>query len=175
VQRLRTPGRSALGPPSVAPALLYQVRMSKTEYLVRDCMTPAPETVRAGLPIAEAHRMMRARGVRHLPVLEGGKLVGIVSQRDLYLIESLKGVDPEEVAVEEAMSPNVWSIPPETPLAEAAQHMADHKDGCAVVADGDRLLGVFTTTDAMRVLAEVLGHKSARAARRPARTARARR
>ena len=133
--------------------------MMKTDYLVRDCMTAAPETVRPGIPIAEAHRMMRARGVRHLPVLEGGKLVGLVSQRDLYLIESLKGVDPEEVPVEEAMSPNVWAIGPRTPVATAAQYMADTKDGCAIVAEGGRVRGIVTTTDAMRLLAQLLAPK----------------
>lgn len=119
-------------------------------------MTAAPETIRPGRSLAEAHRLMRDRGIRHLPVLDGGKLVGVVSQRDLYLIETLKGVDPEKVPVEEAMSPNVWAVPPETPLAEAARYMYSHKDGCAVVTEEERVVGVFTTTDAMRVLADVL-------------------
>ena len=130
--------------------------MTVTHFTVRDCMTAAPETIRPGLPLAEAHRLMRERNIRHLPVLDGGKLVGVVSQRDLYLIESLKGVNPEEVPVEEAMSPQVWSVAPNTPLADAARYMHEHKDGCAVVVDGEKVVGVFTTTDAMRVLAELL-------------------
>jgi acetoin utilization protein AcuB len=127
-----------------------------THFTVRECMTAAPETIRPGLPLAEAHRLMRERNIRHLPVLEGGKLVGVVSQRDLYLIESLKGVDPEKVPVEEAMSPQVWAVDPETPVVEAARYMHSHKDGCAVVVDHEKVIGVFTTTDGMRVLAEVL-------------------
>jgi acetoin utilization protein AcuB len=128
-------------------------------------MTAAPETIRPGRSLADAHRVMRDREIRHLPVLEGGKLVGVVSQRDLYLIETLKGVDPEKVPVEDAMSTEVWSVPPETPLADAARYMYAHKDGCAVVVKGEQVIGVFTTTDAMRVLAEVLSPPIRRAAR----------
>lgn len=54
--------------------------------------------------------------IRHLPVLDGGKLVGIVTQRDLHLVETLKGVDQQTVTVEEAMSQDVYTVEPETPL-----------------------------------------------------------
>lgn len=119
-------------------------------------MTAAPETIRAGCTLAEAHRLMRELGVRHLPVLDGGKLVGVISQRDLYLIETLKGVDPEQVRVEEAMTQDPWTTAPETPLAQVVRHMTDHRLGCAVILRGARVAGVFTTTDAMRALIDAL-------------------
>lgn len=137
-------------------ALEGMATSTRATTLVRDCMTAAPETIRAGCTLAEAHRLMRELGVRHLPVLDGGKLVGVISQRDLYLIETLKGVDPEQVRVEEAMTQDPWTTAPETPLAQVVRHMADHRLGCAVVLRGAHVAGVFTTTDAMRALIDAL-------------------
>jgi acetoin utilization protein AcuB len=95
---------------------------------------------------------MRTYGIRHLPVLEGGRLAGVLSQRDAYFIETLAGVDPAKVPVEEAMSVDVYAIPPETPLAEVAATMAEHKYGSAVVIDGSHVVGIFTLVDALRAL-----------------------
>ena len=94
--------------------------------------------------------------IRHLPVLHGGKLVGMLSDRDLHLIETLRDVDPEKVTVEEAMSPAVYSISPRAPLDDVVREMAHHKYGCAVIEDNGKLVGVFTTVDAMRAFADLL-------------------
>jgi acetoin utilization protein AcuB len=91
-----------------------------------------------------------------MPVLHGGKLVGVVSQRDLHLVESLGEVDPENIAVEEAMSQDVYAVPPKTPLKEVVTEMASRKLGSAVVVDGTQVVGIFTTIDALDALAEVL-------------------
>jgi acetoin utilization protein AcuB len=85
-------------------------------------------------------------------VLEGGKLAGILSQRDALLVETLRDVDPATTAVEEAMTTDVYVVAPDTPLEEVAGAMADHKYGCAVVVDEDRVVGIFTTVDALRAL-----------------------
>jgi acetoin utilization protein AcuB len=119
-------------------------------------MTASPHTVRPGISLAEAHREMRDRNIRHLPVLDGGKLVGVVSQRDLYLIETLKDVDPESVPVEDAMSQNTWTTSADAPLTEVLQHMVANKEGSAVVMQGTRLVGLFTTTDALKAFSDVL-------------------
>ncbi len=137
-------------------------------------MTPCPRTIGASERLAAAHRFMRENAIRHLPVLERDELVGVVSQRDLYFIETLKGVDPEQVAVSEAMSPAPYVIDPEASVARVVREMAKHKYGCAVVADKGDVLGVFTTTDALRVLDEVLTEQ-ARAPRRGRTTAQGRR
>lgn len=107
--------------------------------------------------LSEAHELMRALRIHHLPVLAGDKLVGIVSQRDLLLIESLPGVNPAEVPVEDAMTRDVFVVDSATPLAKVAAEMADRRRGSAVVMHGDRVVGVFTVTDACRVLARLLG------------------
>jgi acetoin utilization protein AcuB len=124
---------------------------------VRDFMTLLPHTIGPRQTLEDAHRVMRTHGIRHLPVLYGGKLVGVVSQRDLALIESLPDVQPKDVPVEDAMSTDLFVVAPDAPLAGVAAHMADHKLGSAVVVEQDRVIGLFTATDACRALARVLG------------------
>ena len=104
-------------------------------------------------PVAEAARLMREHGFHHLPVMHEGKPVGVISERDILLIESLRDVDPHEVLVEEAMAQELYLVDPEAPMRQVAADMADRHYGCAVVARGDKVYGVFTTTDALRALA----------------------
>ena len=120
-------------------------------------MTKSPHTVGRNQTLAHAHEVMRKHNILHLPVLEGGKLVGLVTERDLRLIETLKDVDPSEVTVEEAMSQEVYSVTPEALLADVAKEMAEHKYGSAVVMEGaSKVVGIFTTVDAMSALSSVL-------------------
>jgi acetoin utilization protein AcuB len=119
-------------------------------------MTKAPHTIGSDQTLTTAHRMMRRFRIRHLPVLTQGNLVGILSQRDLHFIETLSGVDPDQVMVDEAMSDEIFTITPKTAVETAATEMADHKFGCAVVMDGGHVVGVFTTVDALRALSAVL-------------------
>jgi acetoin utilization protein AcuB len=123
---------------------------------MRDYMTRAPLTIGADRTLTDAHALMRGHRVRHLPVLAAGALVGIVSQRDLMLIETLPGVDPSEVPVEDAMTREVFVVGSQAPLAAVAAAMAERKLGSAVVMDGERVVGVFTVTDACRALAVLL-------------------
>jgi acetoin utilization protein AcuB len=122
-------------------------------------MTKSPHSIGPDEKLSQAHRLMRDHGIRHLPVLHGGKLVGVLSDRDLHLIESLRDVDPEKVLVEEAMSSTVYAVAPKAPLDEVVREMAHHKYGCAIVVDEDQVVGVFTTIDAMRTFAEMLETK----------------
>jgi acetoin utilization protein AcuB len=125
-------------------------------------MTRQPWTVGKGALMAEAHRLMREHHVRHLPVLEAGELVGIVSERDLHLIETLPDADPEEVTVEEAMVPDVYSAGLDTPIDEVLEYMADRKLGSAVVVDREgKVQGIFTTIDALQFFADVLRRETA--------------
>jgi acetoin utilization protein AcuB len=123
---------------------------------IRKFMTANPHTIGQEQSLTVAHRMMRESRVRHLPVLEGGKLVGLVSQRDLHLIETLRDVDPDKTSVKEAMTMDVYVTPPNTPLDEAARVMAEHKYGSAVVVDRGKIVGMFTTVDALSALAQLL-------------------
>lgn len=125
-------------------------------------MTVAPVVIGVADTLSDAHRLMRERGIRHLPVLDAGRLVGVVSQRDLYLAESLPGVDPSTDTVREAMSAEPYTVPPGAPIEEVAATMADRRLGAAIVVDRGAVIGVFTTVDALRVLASLTGRRRAR-------------
>jgi acetoin utilization protein AcuB len=120
-------------------------------------MTRCPITVGAEQPLAYAHAVMRKEQIRHLPVLHGGKLVGLVSLRDLHLIETLPGVEAAQVSVEDAMSSEVFTVSPDADLRTVAREMAKRKLGSAIVTTGNEVEGVFTTVDALRALDDALG------------------
>ncbi len=119
-------------------------------------MTPAPHSVGRDQPIATAMRLMRLHAVRHLPVLEDAKLVGIVSERDMYFVQSIVGVDITKTKVEEAMTQGVYCVEPSASLRSVIAEMAEHRYGCAVVVEGKKVVGIFTTHDALDLLAESL-------------------
>ena len=123
---------------------------------IREYMTPSPQTIARNRSLSVAGRLMRDNHLRHLPVLDGGSIVGVVSQRDLLLVESLPGVNPTDVRVEEAMVQDVYTVSPTTPLGEAIEATIDRKIGSAIVCEGDKVLGVFTTIDALRALHQLL-------------------
>jgi acetoin utilization protein AcuB len=123
-------------------------------------MTKSPHTIGHNQTLAMAHHMMTDHAIRHLPVLEAGKLVGLLSDRDLNFVETLKGVDSSQVKVADAMSVDVFTVTPATLVRQVSAEMADHKYGSAVVVDGDRVVGVFTTVDALRALATLVAPSS---------------
>jgi acetoin utilization protein AcuB len=119
-------------------------------------MTPAPHSIGRDQTLAVAHGVMRQYDVRHLPVLERGKVVGLVTQRDLYFLETIAAVDPETECVDQAMSSDVFCTTPAAPIGEVVLEMAEHKYGCAVVVENSKVVGMFTTTDAMHLLADLV-------------------
>lgn len=123
---------------------------------IRDVMIPSPHSIGVDQTLETAHALMRKYNIRHLPVLRGGKLVGIVSSRDLYFIESLREVNPSNVTVEEAMSQVPYVVAPDTSLSEVVREMAANRYGSVVIMDGTHLAGIFTTTDGMQLLASML-------------------
>lgn len=118
-------------------------------------MTPCPRTVGRDATIARAHAEMHELGIRHLPVLDEGHLVGVLSESDLAFAERF--VDAGRVLVGEIMTPDPYVVVPYAPLAEVAEVMASRRLGSAIVVDKGNVIGVFTTTDALRALAE--GHR----------------
>ena len=130
--------------------------MSKPIPTVQKYMTTSPHTIGDDQPMAVAHRMMREHHVRHLPVLRGSKIVGLVSDRDLNMVETLVDVDPRKVLVSEAMSQDPYVVSPEASLDEVVSTMAEKKYGSAVIAQHDKVVGIFTTVDACRAFADLL-------------------
>jgi acetoin utilization protein AcuB len=119
-------------------------------------MTASPRTISPGSSLAQAHRAMRGAGIRHLPVVEKNVVVGVLSARDLLLLESLPKVDQNEARVYEAMVRDVFSVAPDTPLGEVVETMIARKLGSAIVVDGPNVVGVLTTIDALHALHELL-------------------
>ena len=130
--------------------------MTTRELTIGQRMTKTPHLIGDEQSLATAHDLMHRHGIRHLPVLHGGKLTGVVSIRDLHLVETLRDVDPATVRVEEAMTQDVYAVSPKTPLKEVVKEMAERKLGSAVVVEGSAVVGMFTTVDALDVLAELL-------------------
>jgi len=130
--------------------------MSKPIPTIQKYMTTTPHTVRPDLTIAAADKIMHENRIRHLPVLNGGQLVGLLSQRDIRLIESFKDVDIKTVQVVEAMSQDVFEVSPNASLDEVVLTMAAKKYGSAVVTQNSHVVGIFTAVDALQALAELL-------------------
>jgi acetoin utilization protein AcuB len=120
---------------------------------IAEAMTPSPHTIGRQQKLSLAHDMMRTHGLRHLPVLEGGRLVGVLSQRDLYFVEAIAGVERTVESVSEAMATEVYAVAPGDLVADVARTMGEHKYGCAIVVDRGHVVGIFTATDALALLA----------------------
>lgn len=124
---------------------------------IREHMSPAIHTVRESDPITTAKELMQVHSIRHLPVLgEGGEVVGMVSLGDLYVVEAVAELDPDRTNVSAAMSQELFTVAPGTALVEVVCTMAKEHIGSALVLEEGRLLGLFTASDACRVLGQVL-------------------
>jgi acetoin utilization protein AcuB len=126
------------------------------ETTIREHMSPEPYTIGAEQTLERAVEVMRKHRVRHLPVLEARRLVGILSERDVALVSAMAGVDPSAVPVSEAMTPDPYATTPDAPLAKVVHEMARRKLGAAVVLDDGAVLGIFTAVDALALLSTFL-------------------
>lgn len=123
---------------------------------VQKYMTYVPKSVGSDQSLEKAQQMMRQMKIRHLPVLKGGKLMGVLTDRDINLVLGFKDVDAKSLAVEDAYTPDPYFISPKAPLNEVISEMAEKKYGCALVVDNSKLVGIFTEIDAYKALAELL-------------------
>lgn len=128
--------------------------MAKQIPPVSKYMTPSPRTIAKSDTLAKALETMREHHIRHLPVVHGQKLVGVLSDRDVKLLRTLRAVDPNTQTVEDAMTPHVYAVPADEPLDRVAAEMAEHKYGSAVVMNGETIAGIFTTVDALVALSD---------------------
>lgn len=122
---------------------------------IQKFMTTMPHTIGKDISLNTALSMMREHRIRHLPVQDGGKLVGILTDRDIKLASSFEVA--AGLQVEEVMSPDTFTTLPETPLDRVVLEMAEHKYGCAVIQQANgKIVGIFTAVDGLRVLGETL-------------------
>lgn len=129
--------------------------MTKRMPQVREFMTPMPHTVGSDQPLKVVQDFMREYRVRHLPVKKGGKLVGIVSDRNLK--EVFGTAEGAGLKAEDIMMSDPFRVAANTPLVEVAAAMAEEKFGSALVEDDEgKLVGIFTTVDVCRALRQLL-------------------
>ena len=122
-------------------------------------MTPSPVTVGRSTTLAQALKLMDERHIRHLPVVDGTHLVGLVSDRELRIVDNMQGFNAALCTVGDFIGDKPYAVPAETSVREVVETMATKKHGSAVVVGGDGgdlVFGVFTTTDALRVFVELL-------------------
>lgn len=124
--------------------------------IVRSYMRAEVPRIGRESSLLDARELMRTANVRHLLVMEGEGLAGVISQRDVYLLEALQNAEPERATVEEAMDSEPYTVSPAASLEEVARRMWTQRSTSAVIVDGTEVLGIFTTSDALRALAEVL-------------------
>jgi CBS domain-containing membrane protein len=131
---------------------------------VRDIMSEKMVTISESDTLSTVEDIMTLGRVRHMPVVHAGKLVGVVSERDLLRtsLSNLTEFGSEErrlflhaVEIARVMSTPPITIAPDATVEEAARVMADRKIGCLPVLEGDRLLGLITETDVLRYFAGV--------------------
>jgi CBS domain-containing protein len=129
---------------------------------VRELMTKDVATVGRNDELTIADDIMNMKRLRHLPVVEDGRLVGILTQRDLFhaaLSTALNFGEKAQkeflktVVVKEVMTDEVLTIDPGADIKEAARRMMEHKVGCLPVVENGKLVGLVTETDLLRVVA----------------------
>jgi CBS domain-containing protein len=119
---------------------------------VRDAMTASPTTVGAQETATDAARLMAAQDVGSLPVIDGGNLVGMVTDRDLVLHVLAKDVDPHKVTVASICSENPVVVRPEDSLDIALQRMAREQIRRLPVVEDRRLVGILAQADVSRTV-----------------------
>ena len=127
---------------------------------VADCMTSHPYWINEEASLREAMSLMTERRIRHLPVKRGKAVVGVLSDRDLRMVFGMAWVKLDETQVKVFCQTHPFAVDPQTPLAEVARQMAAEHYGSAVVMKANELVGIFTTVDACRVLADFAEGKS---------------
>jgi acetoin utilization protein AcuB len=131
--------------------------------LVSGWMTDRPITISPEATIAAAHAAMAKRGIRHLLVTDGGRLAGILSDRDVARALASEGLDDAGAAYDLLARPvaeimtreELLTVDPLTDLAEAARILVYSKVSALPVLDGERVVGLLTTHDLMRALSAI--------------------
>lgn len=123
---------------------------------IKDVMTHSPYSIVATQNLKFALQKMHEHNVRHLPVMEAGKLVGILSERDIRFIESYEKLDLQDLAVSDACTNDPYTVAPNTSLKEVCEEMIEQKIGSAIVVENGQLLGIFTWIDALKVITKLI-------------------
>lgn len=120
---------------------------------VGEFMTAHVQVIGMESALAEARALMAKHGIRHLPVMDGRHVVGLLSERDLSKLEGFPMLRMSSVTVPDAMSTLPYVVEPDTPLVDVLRNMLEQRLGSAVVTDqSGAVVGIFTVTDALELL-----------------------
>jgi CBS domain-containing protein len=114
---------------------------------VRDAMTGDPRSIGATASVVEAARLMREQHIGSLPITDGEKLVGMITDRDITTRVVAEAADPKVISVEDVYSRDLVSVEPDNDLQEALQLMARHQVRRLPVVENDRLVGIVAQAD----------------------------
>ena len=123
---------------------------------VRRYMTASPYTMDRDQAVTDAESLMKLHGIRHLPVVEGTTLVGVISELEIGFLVALRTRLPDRLPLGDVMTANPYVVAPDEDLQEVARHLVERKESCAVIVDKGRVVGVFTQIDALRALIDLV-------------------
>ncbi len=130
--------------------------MSQLRVPVEEFTTPNPITATEDSLIDDLNVLMKKNGIRHLPIIKGTRVIGIISERDMKVVTSLNTKEKMMIRASDIMHTNPVTVNSEMPLDEVAFVMSKNKIGSVIVNDeNDQFLGIFTVTDALNALIEI--------------------
>ena len=121
---------------------------------VREYMSRLPEEVDRAAPLRSALQTMTERHVRHIPVMNGVELFGVLSRQDVQDAWLRFGETADEKSVGDVCTRDVLTVDPLAKIPDVAREMVDRGITSALVLDAGVLVGIFTSTDGLRVLAD---------------------
>lgn len=137
---------------------------------VRDYMSTSPISIHSGTPIFEALNIMKKNKIRHLPVVDKGRLVGLITERDLLTVTPSPATTLSvfemnyllsKMVVKDVMKTNPITVGPDCTIEEASLIMREHKIGSLPVVEDDGLAGIITQTDILDALIRIFGLRKA--------------
>lgn len=124
------------------------------DFSIENYMTKGPHTVGANEPLKFAEKMMKENKIRHLPVLKEKELIGILSLRDIRLIQGIDR-DYAKLAVEEACVEDPIQVQKNEDVRKVCKLMAKNKIGSVIVMDKKKIVGIFTEIDALNLVSKI--------------------
>ncbi len=137
--------------------------MAASDPPIRTFMTTQPHSIQANETVKKAQDLMARHQIRHLPVMNPIKtdeILGIISDRDIKVICGIAEANPAKLLIQNVCHLHPYIVGPETPLREVAETMGRQRDGSAIIAQGSKLVGIFTTVDACRALTTLIGQST---------------
>ncbi|MBI3312356.1 MAG: CBS domain-containing protein [Candidatus Omnitrophica bacterium] len=123
--------------------------------VVKQYMSSHPYWIKDQATVQEAIDLVLEKKIRHLPVKKGEQVIGIITDRDLRFLFGMRGTPLGAQRVASFCDQHPYTVAPDTLLSEAAQAMVEHRHEAAIVMEGGKMVGIFTTMDACRALADL--------------------